>query len=205
MTTVINNTVLLFDMGGVLIDYPGAGRLLKWMPEGTSEEELNRRWHGSRSIRLFESGKCDEKTFADDMIAELSFQTDRDSFLEEFRLIPGGFLPHATEILDRLKDFPTACFSNTNKLQWERLESEFGLEEHFDKCFLSYRIGLTKPDREAFLYVVEKLGVSPEQICFFDDTDVNVNMAKAVGMNAYRARGTAELETRLRELFPSLV
>ena len=151
MKTVINNTILLFDMGGVLIDYPGAGRLLKWMPEGTSEEELNRRWHGSRSIRLFESGKCDEKTFADDMIAELSFQTDRDSFLEEFRLIPGGFLPHATEILDRLKDFPTACFSNTNKLQWERLESEFGLEEHFDKCFLSYRIGLTKPDREAFL------------------------------------------------------
>jgi hypothetical protein len=31
------DTVLLFDMGGVLIDYPGAGRLLRWMPEGTTE------------------------------------------------------------------------------------------------------------------------------------------------------------------------
>ena len=112
------DTVLLFDMGGVLIDYPGAGRLLKWMPAGTTEAELNRRWHESRAIRLFESGKCDAKTFAAGMIAELSFDVDCDSFLDEFRLIPGGFLSHATGILDRLGGFTTACFSNTNALQW---------------------------------------------------------------------------------------
>ena len=196
------DTVLLFDMGGVLIDYPGAGRLLKWMPEGTTEEELNTRWHDSRAIRLFESGKCDAKTFACDMISELSFQIDRDSFLEEFRLIPGGFLPHATEILDRLKGFTTACFSNTNALQWERLESGYGLEKHFEKCFLSYRIGYVKPDCEAFLYVIKELGINPEQIYFFDDTDSNVNMARETGMNAFRVRGTRDLETALRKLFP---
>ncbi len=202
MTETMKDTVLLFDMGGVLIDYPGAGRLLKWMPEGTSEEELNRRWHGSRAIRLFESGKCDAGTFADAMISELSFAVGRDAFLEEFRLIPGGFLPNATEILGRLRGFRTACFSNTNELQWGRLESEHGLEAHFAKCFLSYRIGFTKPDREAFLYVIDKLGVRPEHIYFFDDTDINVNMAKECGMNACKVRGTAELESRLKELFP---
>ena len=59
----------------------------------------------------------------------------------------------------------------------------------FDKLFLSYEIGLIKPDDEIFRYVIKEIGDNPNNMCFFDDKLENVNSAKRNGMNAIQTTG----------------
>jgi len=57
-----------------------------------------------------------------------------------------------------------------------------------------------KPDLEVFEYVIRDLDVPPERIAFFDDTSVNVEAARQVGIIAYEVDGIAELESQLQLL-----
>ena len=47
---------------------------------------------------------------------------------------------------------------------------------------MSYEVGLVKPDPAMFEHVVETLGVQPDSIVFLDDNEINVEQARAVGL-----------------------
>jgi putative hydrolase of the HAD superfamily len=53
----------------------------------------------------------------------------------------------------------------------------------FDQVFVSSKIHLAKPDRNAYRYVIKKLRVKPAEILLVDDRRVNVDQAKQLGMN----------------------
>ena len=59
-------------------------------------------------------------------------------------------------------------------------------------------MGHVKPDREAFEYTVERLGVAPGEVYFFDDLLPNVAVAREVGMNAFQVEDFAGIEPILR-------
>jgi putative hydrolase of the HAD superfamily len=42
--------------------------------------------------------------------------------------------------------------------------------------------GVYKPDPEAYLLMVERMGMTPEEIVFIDDQPVNIDGAQEVGM-----------------------
>ena len=74
------------------------------------------------------------------------------------------------------------------------------MEPLFDRYYFSDEIGLVKPEREIFEYVISDLNVTPGRIAFFDDTPINVEGARQAGMNAYQTDGVDELGARLRTL-----
>jgi hypothetical protein len=49
--------VILFDLGGVLIELSGISTMLAWIGPTMTIEELWRRWLTSPGVRLFESGR----------------------------------------------------------------------------------------------------------------------------------------------------
>jgi putative hydrolase of the HAD superfamily len=55
----------------------------------------------------------------------------------------------------------------------------------FDRVFLSYEMGLKKPDKRIYEKVVEEIGAKPEQCLFFDDLEENLNAAKEVGLKTH--------------------
>jgi len=76
-----------------------------------------------------------------------------------------------------------ALFSNASTRLEEDLASR-DLHLEFDVVFNSARLGLAKPDPEAFRTVARQLGVPPEVCLFVDDTVVNVEGAREANMNA---------------------
>ena len=76
-----------------------------------------------------------------------------------------------------------ALFSNASTRLEEDLASR-DLHLEFDVVFNSARLGLAKPDPEAFRTVARQLGVPPEVCLFVDDTVVNVEGAREAKMNA---------------------
>jgi len=56
--------VLLFDVGGVLVQLGGVEVMLDWLGPSVGVDELWRRWLQSTSVRQFETGKIDAGRFA---------------------------------------------------------------------------------------------------------------------------------------------
>ncbi|HEX2383428.1 MAG TPA: HAD family phosphatase [Acidimicrobiales bacterium] len=89
-----------------------------------------------------------------------------------------------------------ALFSNASTRLEADLES-CGLGNSFDVVFNSARLGVAKPDPEAFLMVAAALGTTPERCLFVDDTRANVEGARAAGMQAEAFTNVAALRSLL--------
>ena len=76
--------LLVFDLGGVLVENVGVDLLLSWMSTTPTPEEIWRTWLTSPTVRAFESGHLPAAQFAAGMIAELSLPVHPEEFLREF-------------------------------------------------------------------------------------------------------------------------
>ena len=183
-------SVALFDLGGVLIELTGVPRMLEWTDSTMTEQKLWRRWLASPCIRRFESGQSTAEEFAREMCSEFSLPVATDLFLGEFTRWPKAPYPGAIDLLRELSPRITvASMSNTNELHWERIRDEMELAGLFHFNFPSHLTGYLKPDREAFEHVVRALGSPPGEILFIDDNILNVESARAVGIDAHHAAG----------------
>lgn len=91
-----------------------------------------------------------------------------------------------------------ALFSNASTRLEVDLES-CGIDGEFDVVFNSARLGLAKPDTEAFRAVANLLGVPTERCLFIDDARPNVEGARDAGMNAEAFIDVADLRELLQE------
>ena len=75
--------------------------------------------------------------------------------------------------------------------------SKYPIFDSFDYHFLSYQLGLVKPDRALFDRVAELLPVGPERVLFLDDNLINVEGATDAGFTARHVRGVDEARAAL--------
>ena len=75
-------TTLLFDLGGVLIELGDINEIMV-IARGSPEAKADQ-WLTSPTVREFESGKCDESEFAENMISEFRLNLNKAEFLDKF-------------------------------------------------------------------------------------------------------------------------
>lgn len=192
--------VVLFDLGGVLIELTGMQTLLGWFGSSTTPEQVWEKWLASPVVREFETGKIDHDVFATRLVDEMSLSVGPDEFLNEFIYWPSGLLPGARELVEGISpEYKLATLSNSNHLHWPRVMEEMGVVELFDHFFASHIIGKIKPDIEVFEHVIDELGSEPSAILFIDDNRVNVEAARIAGMQAVEAKGTGAAQRVLEK------
>lgn len=183
--------VIMFDLGGVLIENAGREGLLALLPRPLDHAELWRKWLDSPAVRQFEAGSISTLSFAQAFIEEWRLEIGPAEFIEAFASWPRGFFPGARELLASLKArHRLACLSNTNAVHWSRFPDFSSI---FDVCFASHEIGMVKPDREAYQHVLDRLDVQAASVYFFDDLLPNVEAARTVGINAFHVPGFSEI------------
>jgi len=193
--------VLLFDVGGVLVELSGVETMLEWLGLQVTTDELWRRWLQSIPVRRFETGRIDASEFAAGVTSEFSLPVGPRQFLEAFITWPSGLYPGTLEMLHRIPaSYRRALLSNSNALHWPRVLNEMQLGAEFDSHFVSHITGRIKPDRDAFEHVVESLGCVAGQVLFLDDNLMNVQAAQACGMHAIQVRGAMEAQLALTDL-----
>jgi putative hydrolase of the HAD superfamily len=89
-----------------------------------------------------------------------------------------------------------------NVREWEPLwRSKLPVDEIFDVVVDSAFVGMRKPDREIFELTLDRLGLSAGECVFVDDTEINCQAARELGMAAVRFRSSrqaiAEVEAAL--------
>jgi HAD superfamily hydrolase (TIGR01509 family) len=189
-------SLLLFDLGGVLIESAVFERLNGCLPEPLERQAIKEQWLLSPSVRRFESGKTETFEFAEHFIAEWGLRLTPQAFLNEFTSWPRAFFQGARETLRELRTtYRIGCLSNSNPLHWEKFR---GFEEDFDIVLMSHLLGAVKPDREIFLRALHQCEVEPCEVYFFDDCYDNVRTAQSLGIKAFHVDGFNALLEVLR-------
>lgn len=184
-------SLLLFDLGGVLVENAGFERLNQMLGDAIDVGQLKDKWLASPTVRRFELGLVSPDEFASGFVAEWGLACTGQTFLSEFACWPKGFYAGARELLARLRQsHRVGCLSNSNPLHWERFG---GFEGDFDVALSSHLLGAIKPDRECFNRAFLKCGVEAEDVVFFDDSLTNVLAARALGVRAFHVDGFREV------------
>ena len=63
------------------------------------------------------------------------------------------------------------------------------LSDYFEKVYYSHQIGIRKPFKEVFDYVVRVNKLNPEETLFIDDSVQHVEGAIKAGLNAFHLTG----------------
>ena len=199
MTTEPSLDVLLFDLGGVLIDFAGFDELTRLLPGAPDRTEIRNRWIEADTVQRFERGGITPLQFALGVIRELKIDLSPEDFIAAFVGWARGPYPGARALLRRLHaTHRLACLSNSNELHTPLHRQS--IEDLLDSYYFSDELGFVKPDREIFDHVIFDLGVPANRIAFFDDTPINVEAAKRAGLEAFHVDGLDALRSQLQSL-----
>ncbi len=189
--------IVLFDLGGVLVQLRGISAM-KELAGIENDNELWHRWLTCRWVQSFESGLCSQEDFARGIIDDWALPVGPLAFLDDFASWVVGPYAGAEDLVQQVKAaVAVSCFSNTNELHWVGKASAWPIVQLFDHRFLSYQMGMAKPDRRAFEHVSQQLNVPSDRVLFLDDNILNTRAAEAVGFRTASVSGVDEARRAL--------
>ena len=189
--------VLLFDLGGVLVENVGFERFNALLPSPIPLEELKTQWLASPAVRSFETGNCTPELFARNVVSDWQLPLSPNEFLEAFTYWPKGLYAGAPEFLAELRErYVVVCLSNSNAIHWQRFN---GFREHFDFSLSSHLLGEVKPDAQCFWRALKECRATAGEVAFFDDAITNVTAARSLGIESFHVNGFSEVQRSIAQ------
>ncbi len=183
---------LLFDFGGVLVDLDKERCIRAFQTIGFDIRPLIGTYAQAGILSSLERGQSTIPQFCD----ELRNMTDRpdlsnEQIIHAWEQYLTGVPSDRLDLLLKIKQhYPIHILSNTNEVHWGMAENDYfryqghTVHDFFDKIFLSYELGVEKPSPAIYEAVVKGIGCPPEEILFFDDSEVNCEAARQCGLQA---------------------
>jgi len=193
------NTVV-FDLGGVLVDWDPRYLLRKVMPGREAEVEslladvLNHAWNLERDKGDSWAEAMEQLKVQYPQWAEIF-----DLYTERWAETLAGSHEDTVAILRELKDrgTPLYALSNWSAEMFPHAEAKFDWLALFDGVVVSGRVGMIKPERDIFDYLLETFDIDAGDVFFIDDNVPNVFAARSYGIHAHQFVGAAGLRAEL--------
>ena len=192
MTKIKN---IVFDLGGVLIDLSHDQAVRRFEEIGVVDAAQLLDPYEQKGIFLeVENGMIT----ADEYCQKLREHTGKDLSYEEIKHAWLGFIVDVPQykfdhLLKLREHYNVYLLSNTNPIiqeGWARTDqfSAAGrpIGDYFDKMYTSYEVGVTKPDRKIFDYMIADSGLIPSETLFVDDAKSNVEVGRSLGFQTYQ-------------------
>lgn len=197
---------LIFDLGGVIITLAPEEALRRFKNLGLENAEEQMDIYTQTGIfGQLEEGKISAEAFRE----ELSRQVGREVTYDECRHAWLGYVKEVPQrnldVLQRLRSegYRIILLSNTNPymMSWVR-STEFdghghSIDYYMDACYLSYQLGVMKPDTEFFHRVLMTEKIMASETLFIDDGPRNVATASQMGIRTYCPQNGADWTTTI--------
>lgn len=199
--TSIPIRVLLFDLGGVLVEFDALGPICTLTGNRFDRVSARAFWMNSSAVKQYERGLCSSEEFAVLIMKELDITMTVPAFLKEFASWESGVIPGGKALLAELRPhYRLACLSNNNAIHWDIVGRRDGWQAEFEQTFLSFEMKCMKPERVIFDQVLAKLGCQPNEVFFFDDTAECLEGALAAGIRGAQVAGVEGVRSVVRHL-----
>jgi HAD superfamily hydrolase (TIGR01509 family) len=187
---------LVFDLGNVIATHDNAVLYRRLAAECTASDALAQ-LKAALADRDLGTGRIGVRDIHQRLVRELGLKTAWSDF-------PALWCSHLgldPDMLDRVEALArqtrVMIFSNTNLEHWEfEVALSQGRLGRFE-AYLSYELGLVKPDGAAFAEVARRAGIAPARSLFIDDLAENVAGAEAAGFDAMLFTGRKALDAYL--------
>jgi len=140
---------------------------------------------------MFETGSVSNEEFRNELAKMLPGKFSETNIDHAWNSILVGYYPAMVSLLGHLGNrYKLFLLSNTNAIHYNVYIPEFrnsygyDLSKMFEKTYWSFKIGLRKPTNEVYEYVLNDSNLTPGECMFIDDTAVNVEAARACGINS---------------------
>jgi putative hydrolase of the HAD superfamily len=186
---------IIFDFGGVLINLNKKRCVENFKKLGIDVENIIGIMHNKGIFEDLEKGKISTEEFRNGLRAMTSQKvSDEELDLAWLSILEDIPQYKLDMLLDLRRKHRLYLLSNTNPIHWEYAKKNIfernglKLKDYFDECFLSYEIGLTKPDSDIFEYVINEAQIFARETLFIDDSELNTDAARRWCFSVYTAK-----------------
>ena len=197
---------LILDFGDIFIN----------LDKQATQRELNKLGHTELASQLiplcmeYEKGNCTSSQFLEDLSKHFP-NAEKKDLIDAWNAILLDFPDYRLGFLEELARENTHRFfllSNTNDIHIEHVKERMGIAKYqrfknvFEHFYLSYEMGMRKPDLEIFEYVLGQHQLDPNETLFVDDTKENTDAAAKAGIQVWNLlvgeEDIIQLKTRLQ-------
>jgi len=193
-------SIVVFDLGGVLIDWDPRHLYRKLFAGDAAAME-----HFLATVCTHEWNRCQDagRSFAEGARLLKAEHPERaeliDAYHSRFDEMIAGPIAGSIEILAELRDRGTPLYGLTN---WSAETYPAALERFaflrwFRGILVSGEVGLIKPDPRIFALLIERFAVEPQRAVYIDDVEANVAAARPFGIHAIHFTTPAKLREKL--------
>jgi putative hydrolase of the HAD superfamily len=185
---------IIFDLGGVILNIDYSLTSTAFSNVGiTNFDDLFSQAQQQQLFDKYEKGLISSSDFRNE-IRTISKKNLSDTIIDDAWNAMLLDLPIARlELLQVVKEtHRTFLLSNTNDIHIQTLnkylQHSFNINDfndYFEKKYLSYEVGMRKPDAEIFEFVLSENNIVPSETLFIDDSRQHIEGAKNVGIHTH--------------------
>ena len=179
---------LIFDFGGVFLDLGGKNGKIHYNLEKVfdiSEEKALELWKEHKEKLIVGSETPEEFLMRVGVVLghPINVVEAHELWRQVNKMEKGSIDWDLVSYVESLKkNYKIHMLSNAIDLDASNAEWEHLIHKQFDNIYKSFGIGHKKPNKEAYLHVLEKINAKPEECVFIDDLQVNINAANELGI-----------------------
>ncbi len=193
---------VIFDLGRVLVDVDLTQGIFRYLKQAAPDEDRRLMEHlfAQEYFRKYIRGQMTPQEFFSHFKQYLNAPLDFEQFKKEwcrvFKPMPG-----IEELVRTLsQSYRLGLLSDIGPLHWAHLKEMLGVIKFFPRPLLSFETGCIKPQPECFRMAAQSVDCPPKKCLFIDDREINVQGAKAFGMQAVQFTNTENLRRELQSL-----
>jgi 2-haloacid dehalogenase len=200
---IARRTVVVFDLGGVLVDWNPRHLYRKLFP---ADEAAMERFLAEICTPEWNAGQDAGRTWAEAtalLRAEYpSHSAMIDAYFLRWQEMIAGPIEGSVAILRELKEAGTPLYGLTNWSDETFMPTveRFEFLRWFEGIVVSGQERIVKPDPRIFHLLMERHGLQPDAIAYIDDNPGNAAAATALGMHGIHFTDPAALRQELAEL-----
>ena len=189
---------IIFDLGGVLVhlDWDKVCAPLAELADQPYDTGMKEVQNGP-IVEASMLGRLTPQEFHRSLCAKTNIDVQFDRFIDIWNGLLSADEDMASFVEGLGTDHRLVLASNTDATHFAYSREHFDVMQAFDQFFLSYEMGLLKPDPAYFHHVLYRLWASPANCIFIDDRPENVRAARNVGIDGLVFESIEKLKSDL--------
>jgi 2-haloacid dehalogenase len=197
-----NIDTIIFDLGGVLVDWKpeylyrkvfnGNEKKVQWFLSKVCTSAWNAEQDGGRTIEEAETLKIAEFPDHEELIR---------LYYKQWHQMFSGPIEENLELFKQLKasgNYKIYALTNWSAEKWDLALELFPFFNYFDGVVVSGQEKTRKPYPEIYNLIIDKFTINPENTIFIDDNKENVIAAKALKIQGIHYKSPQQLLNELK-------
>ena len=185
---------IIFDLGGVLLDIDYNKTVSAFKEMGIERfEEMFSQLHADAVFEQIETGHISDQEFHERIRALIPGPSSNEIIDSAWNAMILRFPKEKLEFLEEISGrYKLFLLSNTNSIHLQYFRKIFTrdtgqptLDSYFSKTWYSHLVGMRKPGKEIYEFVLQDGNLAASETLFIDDTQPNIEAAMQSGIKTH--------------------